>query len=103
MQIVNKKIEHKLISLKKKAHLKKKTLKTFVLLKNNQPSPQCLPKWKKTTELFKLIHKIAQPTEKSKTRIPKEPYIYIYIYISMKGKSYNFENEKYDIHNEKKS
>ena len=39
-----KKILHKLKSGKKMLNKKKRRLKTFVLLKNNQPVPQCLAK-----------------------------------------------------------
>ena len=52
---------HKLIS-SKKISIKKKRLKTFALLENNQPVSQSLVK-KTPTESLKLKHKCAQYTK----------------------------------------
>ena len=53
---------HKLIPGKNYINLDK--IKTSVLLKNNQPVPQCLAKSKKTpTDLPKQIYKSAQYTK----------------------------------------
>ena len=53
----------------------KKNLRTFLLLENNQPAPQCLAKRKKKTltELTKLICKSVQYITLSKIRIPEKP------------------------------